>query len=150
MSCLGEGFDFGYDEGGKKRLLLGKEEKRGRRMGKGMMRVNGVKMVIMLGMVVIIVWGMGFGGEMMVGFIVGLFIGVIVKGVVEEMVGWGVGGVVGVWILMRMMVMGMVLVLGYVGWGVKELRGRLGEYGKCIMRGVEGVEGLLEGVGIEV
>ena len=56
---------------------LAKEEKTGTSMAKPIITLNGLKIVIMLGMLVIILCGIRFAAEIIVPFILALFIAVI-------------------------------------------------------------------------
>lgn len=65
-------------------------------MAKPIITLNGLKIVIMLGMLVIILCGIRFAAEIIVPFILALFIAVILNPLVQHMVRWRVprtGGV---------------------------------------------------------
>ncbi|MED5738343.1 hypothetical protein VZ115_24855, partial [Enterobacter ludwigii] len=86
FTSLPERFDFRYDDGAKKTLLLAKEEKTGTSMAKPIITLNGLKIVIMLGMLVYILCGIRFAAEIIVPFILALFIAVILNPLVQHMV----------------------------------------------------------------
>ena len=78
-------------------------------MAKPIITLNGLKIVIMLGMLVIILCGIRFAAEIIVPFILALFIAVILNPLVQHMVRWRVPRVLAVSILMTIIVMAMVL-----------------------------------------
>lgn len=57
-------------------------------MAKPIITLNGLKIVIMLGMLVIILCGIRFAAEIIVPFILALFIAVILNPLVQHMVRW--------------------------------------------------------------
>ena len=57
-------------------------------MAKPIITLNGLKIVIMLGMLVIILCGIRFAAEIIVPFILALFIAVILNPLVQRMVRW--------------------------------------------------------------
>lgn len=85
-------------------------------MAKPIITLNGLKIVIMLGMLVIILCGIRFAAEIIVPFILALFIAVILNPLVQHMVRWRVPRVLAVSILMTIIVMAMVLLLAYLGF----------------------------------
>ena len=74
-------------------------------MAKPIITLNGLKIVIMLGMLVIILCGIRFAAEIIVPFILALFIAVILNPLVQHMVRWRVPRVLAVSILMTIIVM---------------------------------------------
>ncbi|GAB0718633.1 hypothetical protein NB16F79_21850 [Escherichia coli] len=82
-------------------------------MAKPIITLNGLKIVIMLGMLVIILCGIRFAAEIIVPFILALFIAVILNPLVQHMVRWRVPRVLAVSILMTIIVMAMVLLSGF-------------------------------------
>ena len=90
-------------------------------MAKPIITLNGLKIVIMLGMLVIILCGIRFAAEIIVPFILALFIAVILNPLVQHMVRWRVPRVLAVSILMTIIVMAMVLLLAYLGSALNEL-----------------------------
>lgn len=79
-------------------------------MAKPIITLNGLKIVIMLGMLVIILCGIRFAAEIIVPFILALFIAVILNPLVQHMVRWRVPRVLAVSILMTIIVMAMVAI----------------------------------------
>ncbi len=65
-------------------------------MAKPIITLNGLKIVIMLGMLVIILCGIRFAAEIIVPFILALFIAVILNPLVQHMVRWRVPRVLAV------------------------------------------------------
>ena len=64
-------------------------------MAKPIITLNGLKIVIMLGMLVIILCGIRFAAEIIVPFILALFIAVILNPLVQHMVRWRVAACTG-------------------------------------------------------
>ncbi len=102
-------------------------------MAKPIITLNGLKIVIMLGMLVIILCGIRFAAEIIVPFILALFIAVILNPLVQHMVRWRVPRVLAVSILMTIIVMAMVLLLAYLGSALNELTRTLPQYRNSIM-----------------
>lgn len=61
----------------RKDIIISKGRKTGTSMAKPIITLNGLKIVIMLGMLVIILCGIRFAAEIIVPFILALFIAVI-------------------------------------------------------------------------
>lgn len=119
-------------------------------MAKPIITLNGLKIVIMLGMLVIILCGIRFAAEIIVPFILALFIAVILNPLVQHMVRWRVPRVLAVSILMTIIVMAMVLLLAYLGSALNELTRTLPQYRNSIMTPLQALEPLLQRVGIDV
>lgn len=119
-------------------------------MAKPIITLNGLKIVIMLGMLVIILCGIRFAAEIIVPFILALFIAVILNPLVQHMVRWCVPRVLAVSILMTIIVMAMVLLLAYLGSALNELTRTLPQYRNSIMTPLQAIEPLLQRVGIDV
>lgn len=119
-------------------------------MAKPIITLNGLKIVIMLGMLVIILCGIRFAAEIIVPFILALFIAVILNPLVQHMVRWRVPRVLAVSILMTIIVMAMVLLLAYLGSALNELTWTLPQYRNSIMTPLQALEPLLQRVGIDV
>lgn len=119
-------------------------------MAKPIITLNGLKIVIMLGMLVIILCGIRFAAEIIVPFILALFIAVILNPLVQHMVRWRVPRVLAVSILMTIIVMAMVLLLAYLGSALNELTRTLPQYRNSIMTPLKAIEPLLQRVGIDV
>lgn len=117
-------------------------------MAKPIITLNGLKIVIMLGMLVIILCGIRFAAEIIVPFILALFIAVILNPLVQHMVRWRVPRVLAVSILMTIIV--MVLLLAYLGSALNELTRTLPQYRNSIMTPLQAIEPLLQRVGIDV
>lgn len=119
-------------------------------MAKPIITLNGLKIVIMLGMLVIILCGIRFAAEIIVPFILALFIAVILNPLVQHMVRWRVPRVLAVSILMTIIVMAMVLLLAYLGSALNELTRTLPQYRNSIMTPLQAIEPLLQRIGIDV
>ncbi|EER1408886.1 TPA: AI-2 transporter TqsA [Escherichia coli] len=118
-------------------------------MAKPIITLNGLKIVIMLGMLVIILCGIRFAAEIIVPFILALFIAVILNPLVQHMVRWRVPRVLAVSILMTIIVMAMLLLLAYLGSALNELTRTLPQYRNSIMTPLQALEPLLQRVGID-
>ncbi|PFF94935.1 AI-2E family transporter [Escherichia albertii] len=119
-------------------------------MAKPIITLNGLKIVIMLGMLVIILCGIRFAADIIVPFILALFIAVILNPLVQRMVRWRVPRVLAVSILMAIIVMAMVLLLAYLGSTLNELTRTLPQYRNSIMTPLQALEPLLQRVGIAI
>ncbi|MEX1694037.1 AI-2E family transporter [Escherichia coli] len=112
-------------------------------MAKPIITLNGLKIVIMLGMLVIILCGIRFAAEIIVPFILALFIAVILNPLVQHMVRWRVPRVLAVSILMTIIVMAMVLLLAYLGSALNELTRTLPQYRNSIMTPLQALDLLI-------
>ncbi|MFO6426883.1 AI-2E family transporter [Escherichia coli] len=88
--------------------------------------------------------------EIIVPFILALFIAVILNPLVQHMVRWRVPRVLAVSILMTIIVMAMVLLLAYLGSALNELTRTLPQYRNSIMTPLQALEPLLQRIGIDV
>lgn len=113
-------------------------------MAKPIITLNGLKIVIMLGMLVIILCGIRFAADIIVPFILALFIAVILNPLVQRMVRWRVPRVLAVSILMVIIVMAMVLLLAYLGSTLNELTRTLPQYRNSIIKPLQVLEPLLQ------
>ena len=84
-------------------------------MAKPIITLNGLKIVIMLGMLVIILCGIRFAAEIIVPFILALFIAVILNPLVQHMVRWRVPRVLSVSVFMTILGTGTVLSVVFLG-----------------------------------
>lgn len=97
-------------------------------MAKPIITLNGLKIVIMLGMLVIILSGIRFAADIIVPFILALFIAVVLNPVVQRMVKLRIPRVIAVSLLIVIIVMLMVLLLAYLGTSLNELARTLPQY----------------------
>lgn len=97
-------------------------------MAKPIITLNGLKIVIMLGMLVIILSGIRFAADIIVPFILALFIAVVLNPVVQRMVRLRIPRVLAVSLLIVIIVMLMVLLLAYLGTSLNELARTLPQY----------------------
>lgn len=97
-------------------------------MAKPIITLNGLKIVIMLGMLVIILSGIRVAADIIVPFILALFIAVVLNPVVQRMVKLRIPRVIAVSLLIVIIVMLMVLLLAYLGTSLNELARTLPQY----------------------
>ena len=97
-------------------------------MAKPIITLNGLKIVIMLGMLVIILTGIRFAADIIVPFILALFIAVVLNPLVQRMVKLRVPRVLAISLLVIIIVMAMVLLLAYLGTSLNELARTLPQY----------------------
>ena len=80
-------------------------------MSRPIITLNGLKIVIMLGMLVIILTGIRFAADIIVPFILALFIAVVLNPVVQLMVRWRIPRVLAISCLIAVIIMAAVLLL---------------------------------------
>jgi AI-2 transport protein TqsA len=79
-------------------------------MAKPIITLNGLKIVIMLGMLVIILTGVRFAADIIVPFILALFIAVILNPLVQRMTRLRIPRVLAITLLISIIIVAMVLV----------------------------------------
>lgn len=119
-------------------------------MAKPIITLNGLKLVIMLGMLVIILTGIRFAADIIVPFILALFIAVVLSPLVQRMVRLRIPRVLAVSILIGIIVMGMVLLLAYLGTSLNELARTLPQYRSSLVVPLKNIEPWLQRLGIGV
>lgn len=97
-------------------------------MAKPIITLNGLKIVIMLGMLVVILSGIRFAADIIVPFILALFIAVVLNPVAQRMTRCRIPRVIAVSLLIVIIVMLMVLLLAYLGTSLNELARTLPQY----------------------
>ena len=97
-------------------------------MAKPIITLNGLKIVIMLGMLVIILTGIRFAAEIIVPFVLALFIAVVLNPVVQLLVRWRVPRVLAISLLIAVIIMAAVLLLASLGTSLNELARTLPQY----------------------
>lgn len=97
-------------------------------MAKPIITLNGLKIVIMLGMLVIILTGIRFAADIIVPFILALFIAVILNPLVQRMVRWRIPRVLAILLLITIIIMAMALLVTYLGTSLNELTRTLPQY----------------------
>ena len=119
-------------------------------MAKPIITLNGLKIVIMLGMLVIILSGIRFASDIIVPFILALFIAVVLNPVVQRMVKLRIPRVFAVSLLIVIIVMLMVLLLSYLGTSLNELARTLPQYRSSLVIPLKNLEPWLQRAGIGV
>ena len=121
-------------------------------MAKPIITLNGLKIVIMLGMLVIILTGIRFAADIIVPFILALFIAVVLNPLVQRMVKLRVPRVLAISILMAIIVMVMVVLLAYLGTSLNELARTLPQYRSSLVIPLKHIEPWLlrSGIGVSV
>lgn len=119
-------------------------------MAKPVITLNGLKLVIMLGMLVIILTGIRFAADIIVPFILALFIAVILNPLVQRMGRLRLPRVVAITLLISVIVLGMVLLLAYLGTSLNELTRTLPQYRSSLAVPLQQLEPWLQRAGIGV
>ena len=119
-------------------------------MAKPIITLNGLKIVIMLGMLVIILSGIRVAADIIVPFILALFIAVVLNPVVQRMVKIRIPRVFAVSLLIVIIVMLMVLLLAYLGTSLNELARTLPQYRSSLVIPLKNLEPWLQRAGIGV
>jgi len=119
-------------------------------MAKPIITLNGLKIVIMLGMLVIILTGIRFAADIIVPFILALFIAVVLSPLVQRMVKLRVPRVLAISLLVIIIVMAMVLLLAYLGTSLNELARTLPQYRSSLVIPLKNLEPWLVRLGIGV
>ena len=119
-------------------------------MAKPIITLNGLKIVIMLGMLVIILTGIRFAADIIVPFILALFIAVILNPLVQRMVRWRIPRVLAILLLITIIIMAMALLVTYLGTSLNELARTLPQYRSKLVIPLQQMEPWLQRAGIEV
>ena len=119
-------------------------------MAKPIITLNGLKIVIMLGMLVIILTGIRFAADIIVPFILALFIAVVLSPLVQRMVKLRVPRVLAISLLVIIIVMAMVLLLADLGTSLNELARTLPQYRSSLVIPLKNLEPWLVRLGIGV
>lgn len=119
-------------------------------MPKPIITLNGLKIVIMLGMLVIILTGIRFAADIIVPFILAIFLAVVLNPLVQRMVKLRVPRVMAISILVLIIVMAMVLLLAYLGTSLNELARTLPQYRSSLVVPLKNLEPWLVRLGIGV
>lgn len=119
-------------------------------MAKPIITLNGLKIVIMLGMLVIILSGIRVAADIIVPFILALFIAVVLNPVVQRMVKLRIPRVIAISLLIVIIVMLMVLLLAYLGTSLNELARTLPQYRSSLVIPLKNLEPWLQRAGIGV
>lgn len=119
-------------------------------MAKPIITLNGLKIVIMLGMLVIVLAGIRFAADIIVPFILALFIAVVLNPLVQWMVRLRVPRVLAISLLIGVIILGMVLLLAYLGNSLNELARTLPVYRDSLLAPLQQLDPWLHRVGIDV
>ncbi len=119
-------------------------------MAKPIITLNGLKIVIMLGMLVIILTGVRFAADIIVPFILALFIAVILNPLVQRLVRLRVPRVLAITLLISIIIVVMVLLVAYLGTSLNELARTLPKYRSSLAIPLLQLEPWLQRAGIEV
>lgn len=119
-------------------------------MAKPIITLNGLKIVIMLGMLVIILTGIRFAADIIVPFILAIFLAVVLNPLVQRMVKLRVPRMMAISILVLIIVMAMVLLLAYLGTSLNELARTLPQYRSSLVVPLKNLEPWLVRLGIGV
>lgn len=119
-------------------------------MAKPIITLNGLKIVIMLGMLVIVLAGIRFAADIIVPFILALFIAVVLNPVVQRMVRLRIPRVLAISLLIGLIIMGMVLLLAYLGNSLNELARTLPVYRTSLLAPLQQLDPWLHRFGIDV
>lgn len=119
-------------------------------MAKPIITLNGLKIVIMLGMLVIVLAGIRFAADIIVPFILALFIAVVLNPLVQRMVRLRVPRVLAISLLIGVIILGMVLLLAYLGSSLNELARTLPVYRDSLLAPLQRLDPWLQRVGIDV
>lgn len=118
-------------------------------MAKPIITLNGLKIVIMLGMLVIILTGVRLR-PIIVPFILALFIAVILNPLVQRMVRLRIPRVLAISLLISIIIVAMVLLVAYLGTSLNELARTLPTYRSSTATPLLQIEPRLQRAGIEV
>ncbi|WP_058909958.1 AI-2E family transporter [Entomohabitans teleogrylli] len=119
-------------------------------MSKPTITLNGLKIVIMLGMLVIIFAGIKVASDIIVPFILALFIAVILNPLVRQMERWRLPRILAITLLVVIIILSMVLLLAYLGTSLNELARTLPQYRSSLIAPLRSLEPWLVKAGIDV
>lgn len=97
-------------------------------MSRPIITLNGLKIVIMLGMLVLIFTGIRFAAEIIVPFVLAVFIAVVLNPIVQLLVRWRVPRVLAISLLIGVIILAAVLLLASLGTSLNELTRTLPQY----------------------
>ena len=119
-------------------------------MAKPIITLNGLKIVIMLGMLVIILTGVRFAADIIVPFILALFVAVILNPLVQRMTRLRIPRVLAITLLISIIIVAMVLLVTYLGTSLNELARTLPKYRSSLAIPLLQLEPWLQRAGIEI
>ena len=119
-------------------------------MSRPVITLNGLKLVIMLGMLVIILAGIRLAADIIVPFILALFIAVVLNPVIQRLVRLRVPRVLAISLLVGTIVLVAVLLLAYLGTSLNELARTLPQYRSYLVVPLQNLEPWLQRAGIGI
>ncbi|TXU20519.1 AI-2E family transporter [Klebsiella pneumoniae] len=119
-------------------------------MAKPIITLNGLKMVIMLGMLVIILTGIRFAADIIVPFILALFLSVIINPLVQLLVRCRVPRVLAISLLIGLIVMLAIVLLASLGTSLNELARTLPQYRNYLYEPMQTIAPWLQRMGFTV
>ena len=119
-------------------------------MAKPIITLNGLKMVIMLGMLVIILTGIRFAADIIVPFILALFLAVIINPLVQLLVRCRVPRVLAISMLIGLIVMLAIVLLASLGTSLNELARTLPQYRNYLYEPMQTIAPWLQRLGFTV
>lgn len=119
-------------------------------MAKPIITLNGLKIVIMLGMLVIILTGIRFAADIIVPFILALFLAVVINPLVQLMVRCRVPRVLAISLLVGAIVLLAVVLLASLGTSLNELARTLPQYRTSLAEPLKTVTPWLQRFGFTV
>ncbi|NDJ57451.1 AI-2E family transporter [Enterobacteriaceae bacterium 4M9] len=119
-------------------------------MARHIITINGLKVVLMLGMLTIILAGIRVSADLIVPFILALFIAVILNPLVRLLGRLHIPRVLAVSLLVTAIVMLAVLLVAYLGTSLNELARTLPQYRSSLVAPLQTLEPWLQRAGIEV
>lgn len=119
-------------------------------MAKPIITLNGLKIVIMLGMLVIVLTGIRVAADIIVPFILALFIAVVLHPLVRRLVRLRLPRVLAITLPILLIVVAMALLVAYLGTSLNELARTLPHYRSSLAVPLLHLEPWLQRAGIEV
>lgn len=119
-------------------------------MAKPIITLNGLKMVIMLGMMVIILTGIRFAADIIVPFVLALFLAVVINPLVQLMVRCRVPRVLAISLLVGLIVLLAVVLLASLGTSLNELARTLPQYRNYLYEPMQAIAPWLQRFGFTV
>ncbi|SMG28451.1 AI-2E family transporter [Cedecea sp. NFIX57] len=119
-------------------------------MAKPIITLKALKAVIMLGMLVIILVGIKAAADIIVPFILALFIAVILNPLIRRLEGLRVPRVLAISLVIVVIILSMVLLLAYLGTSLNELARTLPQYRSSLVVPLKNLEPWLQRAGISV
>ncbi|MCT4704021.1 AI-2E family transporter [Enterobacteriaceae bacterium H20N1] len=119
-------------------------------MAKPIITLRGLKAVIMLGMLVVIMAGIKVAADIIVPFILALFISVILNPVIHRLEKLRVPRVLAISLVVAIIVLSMALLLAYLGTSLNELARTLPQYRSSLIAPLQMLEPWLQRAGIVI